>query len=222
MPRAIQEPTVTDDGQDRQEISHPAFAQISAGRVSGGAVLYGSDFQHQHYIRIRISPSTLMRSLSNDWAHASLQRYIEVDLSEAQWAQFVSSMNTGGGTQCTLSDLNGEMVPGIPAPTKRRDQFKSEAVAACREAFAAIDELQAALEDAKLSQKARDDLNKRAESIRSRLTGSLPFVLDQFAEHMETTVEHAKVEINAFALREVTRLGIEQLAGEASLKLTGD
>src|SRR3546814_17862508 len=66
------------------------------------------------------------RSMANDWPHAGRTEYIEVDLSEAQWASFVSSLNIGSGTQCTLRSNNGEQIPDLPAPASRVDQFAAE------------------------------------------------------------------------------------------------
>jgi len=100
-----QEPTIEvkkgPGNADEAVEQHPAYAQIGANRVSGGAYLYGSDFKHQHYITIQIHDSELHRQLSGDRAH-SKRRLIEIAMSEAQWATFVSSLNQGGGVQCTL------------------------------------------------------------------------------------------------------------------------
>jgi len=48
---------------------HPAYAQISAARVSGTAYLYGSDFVHHHYVTLKIARSERVRDL-HDWYHA--------------------------------------------------------------------------------------------------------------------------------------------------------
>lgn len=211
----IQEPTVTDMGnQFGLKYEHPAYAQIGASRISGGTVLYGSDFLHQHFVRIRIAKSALHRDLSRDWFSSSVSSYIEVDLSEAQWASFVSSMNVGGGTPCTLVYLNGEMVPGLPDPANRKDQFKAEAKAKCDGALQELAELREAIKGSSLSQKAKDALTGRANGVEARLTNALPFVLEQFGEHMEQTVEKAKTEINSYATQTVMRAGIQALGGE--------
>jgi hypothetical protein len=217
MPRnPIQEPTVTEEpwagGKTALRYEHPAYAQVSANRVSGSAVLYGSDFTHQNFVRIRVAKSSVRRDLSNDWVHADVRPYLEIDLSEAQWASFVSSLNVGSGTQCTLRRLHGmDEIPELPTPPSRRDQFKDEAREACKHALDAIEELRASVADLKVSQKQKDELTKRANSIEARLTGSLPFVLDQFGEHMETTVEKAKTEINAYYVATVHRAGLAAL-----------
>lgn len=215
MTRPIEEVSVMHDGGSLagEVYSHPSFAQIGACRVSGRASLYGSDFNHQNYVSIRIAKSVLRRSLSNDWMHADLTPYIEVNLSEAQWANFVTCMNIGGGTACTLRYLGREEIPGLPDPASRKDQFKKEARATCAEALKRIDDLCATVEAMTISKKAKDELIKAARSAGASMTSSLPFVLDQFGEHMELTVEKAKTEINAYVTQNVMRAGLQAIAG---------
>lgn len=94
-------------------LRHPAYGQIGASRTyGGGRALYGSDFRHNSSVTIRISESEVTRDLSRDWPHAT-REIVEVTLSEAQWATFVSSLNMGEGTQCTLAHVMGERKPPI-------------------------------------------------------------------------------------------------------------
>ena len=207
---------ITEGPMEGERHKHPAFAQIGASRVSGGATLYGSDFNHQNYITIRIAKSALQRSLSNDWHMADMTPYIEVDLSEAQWATFVSSLNVGQGVPCTARYIAGDVVPGLPDPESRKDQFAKEARETCAESLARIKELCAMIEATGLSKKAKEELQKQAQRAASSMTSSLPFVMDQFGEHMEAVTEKAKIEINAYATSTVMRAGIAALGDGAN------
>lgn len=215
-----QEPVATKDNgpMDGIEYTHPAFASISAHRVSGGAVLYGSDFQHQHYVTIKVGPARLKRSLASDWHFAELQNYVEVNLSEAQWAHFVSSMNTGSGTQCTLTDLMGDQIPGLVAPTDRRQQFAAEADERMQRALRSIEEAKEAVKATGLSQKKQEDLLKKMDRARADIGSNLRFVADQFSEHMETTVEHAKAEVEGYMAGATRQLGLQALAAAGGLE----
>ncbi len=195
---------------------HPAFAQIFASRISGAATLYGSDFRHQHFMSIQIKGSELKRSLSNDWMHSG-EEYIEIYLSEAQWAHFVSSPNDGSGTGCTLQYLMGKTIPALPDPVDRKDQFKKEAIETCHEALERINQLNEKINQMSISQKAKNELLGQSGRIQQSLTSSLPFVLDQFGEHMETTVERAKIEINAYTTQAIMRAGLESLQGGSAV-----
>lgn len=213
MARLTVEPqtTKTDDRLHESKITHPSFAQISVSRVSGGAVLYGSDFVHQHFITLRIAPSELNRGLSRDWPHASRKSYIEVEMSEAQFASMICSMNVGEGAQCTLTRFDGEMIPGIPSPINRTEQFRAEADKTVQEGHAALDTLDAELDGLGLSAKRLKEIKWKVEQARRAIGSSIDFVASQFGEHMEKTVEKAKIEVNAYITGAVQRVGLESL-----------
>jgi hypothetical protein len=202
MPRLVEQPVTTLEGEgtphERYVTRHPAYGQISASRVSGGAYLYGSDFHHHRYIAIRIAASEAQRHLSNDWHFSSMRGFVEIAMSEDQWHEFQSSMNSEG-TPCTIESIQGVMIPSLPAPESRTKQFAGEAEKAANEAFERIEETMQSIANLKISEKAREQLLKQVQGIGSALTSSLPFILDQFGEHMEKTVAKAKVEINAHA-----------------------
>lgn len=199
---------------DTQE-SHPAYAQIGCSRVSAtpGTVLYGSDFRHGHYMTITIRRSTLNRGLNHDWPHGH-DELIEVALSESQWASFVSTPNSGLGTQCTLQYYQPQgMIPGIPDPPDRTDQFTKEARQDMDEALAAIKDLRAAIDTVPgLSQKQKRLLSEGAHTAERRLTDSLPFVARSFGEHVERTTDKAKTEVHAYVENVIRRTGIEALS----------
>jgi hypothetical protein len=208
-------------GHDEATYTHPAYAQISASHVSGGAYLYGSDFKHQNYVVVRIARSEMNRHLSNDWPHTR-EELIEVAVSESQWASFVSSMNRGEGTQCTLQRLNGKMVPQIPGIEGKIAQFRAEGSEAAEEAVREIGELRKEINDSKLSQKQKEAWTRKLDFIEGRTTGNLRFVANQFGEHMEKVVNKAKTEISAFAHNLIMRTGLSKLMGpEDASKMLG-
>lgn len=191
---------------------HPAYALIGASRMTStpGHALFGSDFLHQHFIRIAIRPAEVARGLSNDWVHGTRTPYIEVDLSEAQWATFVSSMNVGDGVPCTTTFLaDSGFVPGIVPDTNRRDQFNSEVADTLRDAIAKLEEVR----DAAPTKALRSKVDLAIQELRS----NLPFVARQFDEHAEKTVERAKMEVNAYTTRMLMRAGLAALDGEEAL-----
>ena len=211
MTYTYQDPVKTEtDANFGDTYTHPAFAQIRASRCSGGAYLYGSDFQHQHYITVRISGSVLKRNLSNEW-HFDRKEMIEVALSEAQWATFVSSLNVGGGVPCTLQHLNGQPVPQLKPPTKTTEKFSADIKAVMKEAQDDLNKIAESLMDGNIGKTKAKELHKSLQLIAARLTGSTGFVADQFDEHMEQTVEKAKVEVNAYVVGMVQKAGLDAL-----------
>src|SRR3546814_874968 len=149
------------------------------------------------------------RSLANDWPNAGRTEYIEVDLSEAQWASFVSSLNIGSGTQCTLRSNNGEQIPDLPAPASRVDQFAAEMKVRVQRALDEVSALEAEINELKISEKAKASLRSRVAGAHRELVSNTGFVAKQFDEHMEQTVEKAKIEVNAYATNTLMRAGLE-------------
>lgn len=210
----VESPSKGPGGMEEVKTTHPAFAQISVGRVSGHTNLYGSDFDHQNYIVVSIHGSELHRTLSNDW-HYSRNKIVEVAMSEAQWATFVSSFNMGSGVPCTLTYTAEQgMIASLPTPKSRSEQFRSEMDQDFSEAIEALDELQAGITASGLSNKKTEALLESVRVARQRLTSSIPFVAEQFSEHMENEVEKAKVEIHGYATNLFQRSGLAALTGE--------
>ena len=190
--------------EDSRE-THPAYAMIGAGRVTGAATLAGSDFKHQHYVHIEIRHGHISRSLSNDRWHGD-KSIVRVSLSEAQWATFVSSMNVGFGVPCTLEWTQQDgRIPSIERTPDRANQFKGEVGRTMQDA---LDKMQKAYDEAP-TKKLKAVIGSAMTEIRSNVS----FVQDQFSEHMEHTVEKAKIEVNAYVTNAVQRAGLQAIAG---------
>lgn len=211
MPRHIEEPTVT-TVDDETIITHPAFAQIGVSRVQGNANLYGSDFQHQHFMIITVRRSELHRRFSRDWEMAG-DELIEVALSEAQWASFVSSPNVGSGVTCTLHHVNGQPVPLLPKPEATHKKFQAEMMEQMAQLQADLRELAEGI-DGPLNKTRAHDIKTKIDRISERLVNNTGFVAKQFDSHIEKTVEKAKIEINAYTTNMVMRTGIEAMQNQ--------
>lgn len=189
--------------EDTRE-THPAYGMILATHVTGAATLAGSDFKHQNYIAIEVRRGHLSSNLSNDRWHGD-QSVVRLSLSEAQWATFVSAMNVGFGVPCTLewTEKDGS-IPRIEPLSDRAQMFKGEVKQTMQDA---LDKMQAAY-DAAPTKKLRETIASAMQEIRSNVS----FVEDQFAEHMEKTVERAKIEVNAYVTNAVHRAGLQALS----------
>lgn len=225
MTRDIVEPveeTGTGPLRDGRTLTHPAFGMISASRVQGSRTLFGTDFVHRNFVTVTIRRAVLHRDLSHDFPFGR-EELIEVHLSEAQWAAFVSSMNVGQGVQCTLYHLHGKQVPGFPLRqrvTEAARDFadRADRVAAhVRKALAAIRQELTGLSKAK-----QEKVVGELERVERELRDGMPWVEKCMRESMETTVEHARVEVNAYAQSLILAHGLQALGGEqAPVRLLG-
>lgn len=194
--RKLQAPTVE---QDRDEVTlrHPAYGQLQLSRVSGTQELYGSEFKHQHYIGITLTRSKHVRNLSNDWFHPQEQLF-RVYLSEAQFASFITGAGLGSGTPCTIAHVLCEAMPEIERQQTKRDVFTNEMGESIKKALDGLAKLRQQINDSKQTEKAKREMLATVENQIDRLRGSVKFIADQFAEHMEHVVEKAKQEITGY------------------------
>ena len=218
--KPVKTPTSSYAGKtDAYEETHPAYAVIGASRVSStGTRLFNSEFKHGHYVTISIRAANMNRDLSRDWVHGG-KEYIEVALSESQWAAFVSSMNCGDGVPCTLGRRNGEMIPGIEGEPETKTTFKKEMTETLKVVTDALTELKKKITETKLSGKAQQDLLDTLYKAQMNLQSNLPFVSNSFSEHIETTLDKAKIEVGAYIQGAISRAGLEALQGQAPIQI---
>lgn len=217
MARPIQEPTVEQakgpGDSDVEIVRHPSFGMASVHHVSGVANLYGSDFEHHHYVVLEISKSYMQRDLSRDW-HFGKEQVVQIALSEAQFVSLVANPNTTG-VPCTIEYIGGQMIPGLP----RRDStrlYSKDVEAKMEKAAAALrkhrDEIAAAV--GKLPKKTQAEVLGPLDAAIRELDQNAPFVMRSFGEHIEDTIEKAKVEVEAYVRNTIHRAGLAVLQGD--------
>lgn len=216
----VEQPTVTpitNHNGDTTRTTHPAFGQVTVSRISGHTTLYDSEFNHQHFVRVTLHGSELERSLARDW-HFQKRTLVEFDLSEAQWAAFVSSFGSGSGTCCTIRFVAKDGLghtPQLPEPRVEKELHTQDGKEAIDAVLGHLADLQASLvsSTSKLPAKTRAELVGHVQRAKSQLTSTLPFIADSFGEHMETVVEKAKAEVHGYVQHHITRAGLEALGG---------
>jgi len=104
---------------------HKSWGSLQISRVSGQVNLYGSHVTHQHFIEMRILASERKHDLGQDWYYAGGEPYIVVQMSSAQFAEAITSLNTSmSGTPCTIRYFNGEDFPRPPAEESEGERSK--------------------------------------------------------------------------------------------------
>lgn len=197
-----QAPTITKrertPGDNADTYDHPAYGTIQLSRMQGHARLFDSQFEHQHYITLRINTASMDRHLSMNWIHGH-KTIAEVSMSEAQFATMISSIGLGSGTPCTIKSIAGERMPELAAIETKAQMHVREFDDHLAEVYERIDELEGCINDGKMTGKLRSTLSGKLRSIKQAAGSNLKFVASSFSKSMEKTVEDAKIEICSFA-----------------------
>lgn len=195
--------------------THPSYGAITVTRRSGGGgALFGSPFRHQHFMSITISRAELHRSLAND-RHHSRRELIEISLSEAQWARMVSSVGMGGGTPCTINAVYGSQMEECPMDNeveKFHDDIRTDAAKSQKYIDEAIAKTEALIGGKTVTKAQAKEVLAELVAVKRRLTDSMPFIVEQLDERMETVVQDGKIEIEAYAHATIVQSGLQQLA----------
>ncbi|WP_020142331.1 hypothetical protein [Terracoccus sp. 273MFTsu3.1] len=208
MQRPTEDPTTDADGWEH----HPAFGSITAHRISTtpGAVLFDSEIRHTYFVRVTISPMQRKRDLNRDWLHTGNRPLMEVDMSEAQWASFVSSMNTSG-VPCTIrTKENDHNIPNLPFDARLALSAK-ETQDAAQHAFEGIKEAMDALEalPSNAGVKARREAMRRLHFAIENAPKNVEFAAKSLTEHTENVVQKARADIEAMVVSRAQALGVE-------------
>lgn len=220
----IEEPKVISDKtlwQESEIQTHPAYAQVSIHHVSGNINLYGSDFTHHNFVTLSIRRSQQHRDLSRDW-HLEREELIQVALSEAQYATLVSAPNRSG-VPCTLQRVHGEQVPELPRRDSTKlhdDEFRSKLEKTIEMLKTQRREILSAT--SKLSKRMQQELLIPIDAAIREIESNIPFLVRSFSEHMETSIEKAKVEVEAYVTSTIHRAGLDVLRGAENPALSHD
>jgi hypothetical protein len=201
MGRDVVEPTKNEHGEEQ----HPAFALIGANRVSTsrpGSTLFDSDIQHSYTVVVRIATATRKRDLSHDWLHRD-REFVEVEMSEAQWASFVSSVNCAMGVSCTLRRREGDWnIPGLPYEPRFAESMSEVRIAGDR----ALEDIRTAFADAK-----EKPTKSNMKTLEARINNAVPnmeHVARSLSEHAENVVQRSRADIEAMVLTKAQQLGL--------------
>ncbi len=205
--------------------SHPAFAQISISRSTcggSGTELYGSSLRHNNIITMRLHHSELNRSLNKDWYHER-GLIAEIDMSQSQFAEMITSFGMGDGVPCTLryTEKDGQ----IPLCTfeNKRSQYKHEFDEKIGGAFSDTEKLINDVErmfDLKkaLTKKEKEEILSTLLKIKYNIGSNLKFAASQFDKQMDKTIMEAKGEIEAFTQSRITSIANKAIAENGGIE----
>lgn len=202
---------------DEFEREHPSYGILHISRTSGGTSairLFGSPLAtHYGTIRLTISKGKWTHGLNYD-RYFGNKEFIEVEMSAAQFADAITSLNTGGGTPCTIRYAAGERIEQPPNHATEaehiRDNFDNVLDKYRTKAHTyrkRIEELAS-----KLSAKAKDEIRIALDVMEDQLGSNIPFIVKQFQEATTRVTTAAKAEVDAFVTGVVRAAGLQSIA----------
>jgi hypothetical protein len=211
--------------KDSTTQTHPAYGVITLGQAhcSNNHTLFGSDIGHHGYMTIEIEEADLNRSLGSDWIHGT-KSIVKIQLSHAQFVNFITSSGNGSGTPCTIEHKLTEAPMRCPAIEKietKHDLHKKEiADSATRQIKDALDrlrELEILAETGKLGKKAVGDKLHSLRCTLENLPSNLEFSVSQAQVALENAVSDAKVEVESYIATTAQRIGLENISQLAQI-----
>jgi len=196
---------------------HESYALIGFSRQSSNInhSLFGSSIKHSNTISLKIKRAEKRRDLNRDWYHAN-EQLIEVEMSQTQFAEAITSMNIGDGQPCTLRYIGINKMEDPPDESKRLEfekEFDKKAKLVGENAQTLAADLRMHLIN-KGTRKELKEISVRLNNIVMQLQQNMPFIQSSFNEAMDKTVTEAKGEVEAFVQNRITSLGIEGLKNQ--------
>lgn len=207
---------------EEERTTHPSFGVVGIYRTSGsgGRRLFGSELpDHFNTIRIKVKRAERIATDTGECVRGK-EQLIEIEMSAAQFAELITTPNTGDGVPCTLRYVGHKQQPEEPkTETKlnrqrrlvedRAQRFMQKVGAEFTEVRGLVDKRGA------LTVKERERIAGLLYWIRQELTDNMPFLVETFKESCDKLVTTAKAEIDAALTATVQRAGFEALAERA-------
>ena len=206
--------SITDD----EILKHPSYGMAQISRVTGGnSRLFGSALEgHNHRIMLRISEAEMHidHDLHMERPYSKGQ-IVEVALSAAQFAELITTMNSGSGVPCTIMRRMGvgaiEEPPEVPVESANvRNDFAAKMAAIRPDLRTRVDEILGMLPSS-LNKGTRRNIEIALGNLAERVASNADLALDQFYEATERVTTSAKAEIDAVVTHVVQATGIDAL-----------
>ena len=205
--------------QNEQE-EHESYGMIGISSISGTSRhLFGSSIQHGHTIEIKLSECTKEREYQREHYYAS-KVLARIEMSAAQFANFMTSMNINDGVPCTIRHIVGDKeIRENPPDINFKKQANKELNQSMRKLGNDLKELKDVSEKilskkGALKKAEKAELLRSIESVRCELDSNIPFIHECFNEAVEKTVMEAKSEIDASLQQFQLQMGKKNISAE--------
>lgn len=208
---------------------HPSYGLISFSRCtcSSPQALFGSSIKHANPIRMTISHAKVDRHINHDWYHDD-GNIVEVEMSQSQFAEAITSLNMGVGVPCTItfSERDGKIKPcDFENKAEQFEHEFAEKIAGASDGLdEAIKEISELFENRKSLRKSdKEKILKALQKAKMDVSSNAEYILSSFNEQMDKSVHEAKGEIESFMQNQITKFAnngmIEQTKNSQRLEI---
>lgn len=196
------------------QTDHPSYGimKFVRSQSSKGHSLFGSTLKHSDIITLTISKGELNRGDLNYDSYYAKEHLMEINMSESQFAELITTFNRGSGVPVTISWIDGKHVEPCPFVSKTEQfnaEFKQKMKNLTDDLQKMVAKTKIILESAKpISKGEREIIAGSISSLVSAISSNLPFINEQFAEQMDKTVSEAKASLEAFFVKRSKELGV--------------
>lgn len=210
-------------------MEHESYGMVTFSRITGHpGRLFGSHLKDHHtFVRLVLKRAQRVHNLSHDWYFAKNPILVELDLSAAQFADLITTMNSGDGTPCTIRFLDGREMDRPPdeelEAEKVRTSFRNRVAGIGDKLRKTRDEVEEILaKKGSIGVADRRSISAAFSRFITEVEQNMPFVLECFEESAQKVVSHAKAEVDAFTTQTVIAAGLDALAKRGDTKELGD
>lgn len=200
---------------------HPSYALVSFSRRRGNpGRLFGSSLQsHEAYVTLQVRYGSRILESGYDRFYGNIHGDIlELDLSAAQFAELLTTMNVGMGVPGTLRRLLNKPVEKPPAIVMEEERirtgFKEEMKRFAQKLQRDAGIVKAILMKKSLTVSDKDAILSTVTSVLNQVESNIPLTLTLFGEAAERIATHAKAEVDAFITNNVFAAGMRALREE--------
>jgi hypothetical protein len=197
---------------------HPSYGMVQFSHRQGNPKLFGSALEyHNNYVSLIVKTAKLRREDTGDYVDGPMHGdIVEVNLSAAQFAELLTTMNVGLGVPCTIRSREGKMVPPPPDVETQtenlRNEFRKRTRDFARKILSDTGEVKEILKKDKLSKADRSAVAGILDRVAQELSDSAPFFLEMYEEATEKITTSAKAEMEAWAVVAIRNAGMKALA----------
>ncbi len=202
--------------------SHPSFGMVQFNRCqSTGHRLHGSALDaHFNTIRLSISTGEVIEGDIGATRYFADRQIVEVELSAAQFAELITTMNVSAGVPCTIRRNGGVSVPEPPVvtseTTRAHDDFREKLKVLGKRVRKLGDDVHRLTEAKNLTNTSRIEIRKGVDKVVQEVESNMAYYLELFQEAAGRVTVAAKTEADAWITRAIHMAGVKSLGlGEA-------